>query len=472
MTAIPKKTQRHRSLIFGALAAALMLVVWSLDLGGAWFQSQAAEPKNEGVRLVITSKDAPLPTKGAAFTLLKRVTAAELNAVLDRERQVFLASPQVSADYTAPEKSTAANDIDLYTATYESTVPELGNRKIMATGLVAIPVLQRRDPLPSIIYQHGTAFGKFEVPSYAFQPTNPTGYPHYDGAYETRYMAALYGGNGYVVIAADYFGMGGSAAEPEAYFVKGSTQQASYDFYQAASAFLRSKEIETSHLFVTGWSQGGLNATGLLQKLEGEKVEVTAAFTASNPADPFTALNGLMYFPRAGIDAVWLNTIVALSLFAFENYYEEPGLAKSVLAADAYDDMQSIYERSYAGPQALGLMLDKYSQRPLLDYFQPEYRDPAFFARSRYGQLLQQSETLRQFFKTPIRTYYGSADEAIKEMVGTLVAQYQRVLIGHADEVSQSRVEAVKIPGANHRQTFVTAASLAKDWFDGFSNSQ
>jgi pimeloyl-ACP methyl ester carboxylesterase len=333
---------------------------------------------------------------------------------------------------------------------------------------VAIPVLAQRGRLPSIIYQHGTAYGKYEVPSYAFQPTNPTGHPHYDGAYETRYMAALYGGNGYAVIAADYFGMGASAAEPEAYFVKESTQQASYDFYRAASAFLRSKGIETSRLFVGGWSQGGLNATGLLEKLAAEKIKVAAAFTASNPADPFAALNGLMYFPRAEIDAVWLNTIVALSAFAFESYYDEPGLARSVIAADAYDDLRSIYERTYAGPPALGALLQRYAERPLIDYFRPEYRDPAFFAQSKYGRLLQQSETLRQFFQTPLRTYYGTHDEAIKEIMGTLVAAYQHALIGNPGDLSQSRVEAVKVVGGDHRRTFVSAASLAKDWFAEF----
>ncbi|MFN9718129.1 MAG: alpha/beta fold hydrolase [Planctomycetota bacterium] len=469
MTGIPAITQRQRGFAIVAYAAVISVAGWCTRDARLW--SQDCTSGNEGERLIRVSDETRMPT-GSVFTLLKRITVAELNVILDKERTTFLASHKGSAEYKLPAGSTARNEIELYTVTYESKIPELGNRKIVATGLVAIPVLQSRQSLPSIIYEHGTAFGKYEVPSYAFQPTNPTGFSHYDGAYETRHIAALYGGNGYVVIAPDYFGMGGSAAEPEAYFVKASTQQASYDFYMEASAFVRSRGIETSHLFVSGWSQGGLNATGLIQKLEKEKIQVTAAFTASNPADPFTALNGLMYCPRVDVDAVWLNTIVALSVFAFETYYKEPGLAKSVLAADAYDDMRSIYERSYAGPGALGALLEKYSKRPLLDYFQPDYRDPAFFAQSRYGTLLQQSETLRQLFRTPIRTYYGTADEAIKEMVGTLVADYQRVLIGHPGALMQSRVEAVSVPGGNHRQTFISAASLARDWFDEIRRPQ
>jgi pimeloyl-ACP methyl ester carboxylesterase len=409
--------------------------------------------------------------ENAVFTYLKTVTAAELGAMLDGERATFLSTHEAGQDYVVPPVASAANDIELYTVSYDSVIPEQANRKIRATGLLVLPVLPDRSKLPSIIYAHGTVFGKYEVPSYAFKESNPSGYPHYDGAYETRYMAALFGGNGYAVLAADYFGMGGSAAEPESYFVKASTQQASYDLYLDTQVFLATKGIAQTDLFVGGWSQGGLNATGLVEKLEAENVTVTAAFTASSPSDPFVALNGLMYYPRPGLDAVWLNTIVALSVFAFENYHGEKDLAKSVLAADAYDALKSIYDRSYAGPDALMAMLKDFGQRPLLDYFQTQYRDPVYFAQSRYGQLLAQAETYRQMFKAPIKTFYGTRDEAIKEMVGQLPSAYQAVLIGNEADLRQNRVSAEKVVGADHRRTFISAAPAAKAWMDGLKTS-
>lgn len=403
----------------------------------------------------------------AVFTYLKTITAAELDVILDAERTKFLSTHAAGEDYVLPPAAKAANGIEVYTVSYDSVIPEQGNRKITASGLLAIPVLPERGSLPSIIYAHGTVFGKYEVPSYAFKDENPSGYPHYDNAYETRYMAALFGGNGYAVIAADYFGMGGSAAEPEAYFVKASTQQASYDLYMDAKAFLASKGIGQSHLFVGGWSQGGLNATGLAEKLETEKAPLTASFTASSPSDPYVALNGLMYYPRQGLDAVWLNTIVALSVFAFENYHAEKDLAKSVLAPDVLDAMRSIYERSYAGPDALLAMLGKFAERPLLGYFRPEYSEPVYFAQSRYGQLLAQAETYRQMFKAPVKAFYGTRDEAIKEMVGQLPATYQSVLIGNEADLKQNRVSAEKVVGADHRRTFISGAPRAKAWMDG-----
>jgi len=403
----------------------------------------------------------------AVFTLLKTVKAAELTRMLDEERTAFLASRDAHPDYVLPPASTATNDVELYAVRYDSVIPERGNRKTSASGLLAIPVLPDRSRISAIVYEHGTVFGKYEVPSFAFQTTNPTPHPHYDAAYETRYMVALFGGNGYAVIAPDYFGMGAAADAPEAYFVKASTQQASYDCYHDAVAFLASKGITAAHLFVGGWSQGGLNATGLLEKLEREKVAVAGTFTASSPSDPFAALSGLMVHPRPGVDAPWLNTIVALSVFAFEHYHDEPDLAKSVLAPDAHDALRAIYERSYGGPEKLLAQLEPFAGRPLLGYFRAEYRDPAYFAASRYGQLLAEAETYRQLFQSPVRAYYGTQDEVVKEAIGRLSATYQGIMIGADADPALNPVVAEAVPGADHRRTFITAAPAAKAWMDG-----
>ena len=99
----------------------------------------------------------------------------------------------------------------LYRVTYASVVPERGNKPIVATGLIAIPdVAGTRFPMVS--YQHGTVYGKQEVPSFPEQSS------------ETQLMIAQFAGQGYVVIGADYFGMG-SSTEPEGYMVKASVRE-------------------------------------------------------------------------------------------------------------------------------------------------------------------------------------------------------------------------------------------------------
>lgn len=406
----------------------------------------------------------------AVFTYLKTVSAAELTRMLDAERATFIATQTPGEGYELPPVSTAANDVELYTVVYQSQVPEQGGKPITATGLVAIPVLADRSELPLIIYEHGTVYGKYEVPSYAFVASNPSDFAHYDGSYETRYMTGLFAGNGYALVAPDYFGMGGSAAQPEAYFVKASTQQASEDLYLDAIRFLQSKGIAQKELFVGGWSQGGLNATGLQERLEANGIPVTATYTASAPADPYAALNGLLFYPRVGIDAPWVNTIMALSVFAFENYFGPADLAKSTLDPAVYDDMKAIYERSYEGQEGLKQIMERNASRGLLEYLKPELRDPVRFGNSEYGRLLASNETYRQTFRAPVRMYFGSHDEVVKQMIGVLMAAYQAVLIGNWSDQSKSNVNPINVKGGTHRLTFITAAPAAKAWMDGLRN--
>ena len=400
----------------------------------------------------------------ASFKFLRTVSASELNLILTQERDGFMKAATTVAPYAMPSASRAVNDVDLFTVEYDSVVPEQGRRIVRATGLVALPKAQADAAVPLMSYQHGTVFGKYEVPSFAFKKENPTGFPHYDGAYETRYMVALFAGNGFVLMAADYFGMGGDAQSGEAYFVKESTQQATFDLYLDVQKFLKEKNILSSQFFLGGWSQGGLNTTGFLQRLESEGVKVNGAFTASAPSDPFAALNGLMYFPREGIDAVWIHSILALTAFSYENYYSKPGLARSVIHPAYYTDMESIYKRSYESPANLLALFHKFGRQPLTAYFKDEYKDPSFFANSVYGHLLRSNETYQQLYKAPLKMYFGSRDEVVKEAIGTLASTYQKILIGTASEEARSTIQTQRVLGADHRATFITAAPDALNW--------
>lgn len=405
----------------------------------------------------------------AVFTLLETVSVDALNHILDEERTVFLQSQKPGPGYVMPAIATATNPVEIYSVRYESRIPELGDRKVEATGLVAVPVVANRASLPLISYQHGTVFGKYEVPSFSFRRTNPGGHPHYDGAYETRQMVGQFAGDGYVLMAADYFGMGGSAGMPEAFFVKASAQQANYDLYKDVVKFLETKGIAPRRLFLGGWSLGGLNTMGFLQRLEQERVQVTAAFTASSPNDPFAALNGFLYSPRPGVDAPWLDTILALSVFAYEHYYQEKDLARSVLNPRHYDDLRSIYERSYADPEQFGGMLERLASTPLIEFLREEYRDPAYFANSAYGRRLAAAETFRQQFKSPVRMFCGTTDEAVRESVGAVARDYQRVLLGGTPD-ARNPIEVEPVEGGNHRLTFIAAVPVAKAWMDSLKD--
>lgn len=412
----------------------------------------------------------PVQAKSATFTLLKVVQPAELDRILTTERDEFSGQGKGTPEYQMPMANNAKNAVEIYSVRYEAAIPELGGKTVIASGMLALPVLPDRRAIPLISYQHGTVFGKYEVPSYAFQGISPAGQSHYDGAYETRYMTGIFAGNGYALMAADYFGMGAGAADPEAYFVKSVTQEANHELYKDVQLFLSSKGISPSHVFLGGWSLGGLNTTGFLERLEGANVQVKATFTASSPADPYAALHGLMFHPRPGLDAPWTNTILALTVFSAEKYHNRNGLARSVIHPKFYDDLKSVYDRSYGSEKELYALLTKLSGIPLLDFFREEYRDPTYLRKSEYGRLLADAETYRFAMQSPVKAFYGSQDEVIKEEIGRLPGIYQGILVGDLEETKKNPVQLHRVVGANHRLTFITAAPMAKAWMDSLQS--
>ena len=401
----------------------------------------------------------------ANFTYIATKSVEELNQMLKVERKEFLADTSPNKAYRIPKATKAKNAVDLYRVEYESVIPEQGNRRIVAYGLVAIPKTDGPATLPFVSYQHGTVFGKKEVPSYSFLTDDPY---RYHNSYETRLAVAQFGGNGYVVMAADYFGMGDSS-EPEGYLVKRSHQQACLDLYLAVKDWLASeRKIEQNHLFLSGWSQGGFVTMAFLEKLEEKGITVTASSTAAAPVDLYSSFNGVIYHKRP-LDAVWLSTTFSLSSFAFENYYQMPGLVDRLFKPEYVPSIQKLYYRNYTNLeelQALILSLARYDEKSkgyvsdIGMLLKDEYRDPSVFGLSEFGQLAAQSEAYRWHFKTPVKMYFGTLDEAVPPRVATLAADYQKAM-------GNKRVVIAKpVPRANHRGAYVTAVSKQLPWFN------
>jgi pimeloyl-ACP methyl ester carboxylesterase len=375
-------------------------------------------------------EDSPVAVvSGIRYEFLERWDIDRLNKILDVDTPAFAGIPVA---YTP-----ARNAVRLYRVTYPSVVPERGNEPIVATGLIAIPDVPGAS-FPMVSYQHGTVYERQQVPSFP------------DQSPETQLMIAQFAGQGYLLVGADYFGMGVSQ-EPEGYMVKGSHQQATYDMIVASRAVLDHMKLASTDLFLAGWSQGGFVTMALLEKLESVGVPVKAAATASAPVDVFVALNGFLNFPRK-IDAPWVNTLFILSSFAFENYYGMPGLARSVLNDDVYDLARKAYEKQPVDPSTIPTDLHK--------LIRAEYFDPQFFAQSAYGRLVAQTQSYRWVVKTPVRNYYGETDEVISVGLGRLAMSYQQAL-------GNQRVEAISTGDTTHRGTFARATPQWKAWFDG-----
>ena len=365
------------------------------------------------------------------YEFIGRWDADKLNTILTDDTPKFFG---VAVRYTA-----AKNAVKLYRVTYSSVVPERGNKPIAATGLVAVPDIAGTS-FPMVSYQHGTVYGKQEVPSFP------------DQSPETQLMLAQFAGQGYIVIGADYFGMGPSK-EPEGYMVKASHQQATYDMLLASRAVLADLKLSNTKLFIGGWSQGGFITMAFLEKLEAAGVKIDAAATASAPVDVSVVLNGFLSFPRKN-DAAWVNSLFILSSFAFENYYGVPGLSRSLFNDEYYDLARKVYLREPF--HVADVPTDLHT------LIKPDYFNAQFFAESAYGKLVAQTQAYRWVIKSPVRNYYGEADEAIAVGVGQLAMTYQRAM-GNGNPV----IEAVSTGLTSHRGTYATAVPQWKTWFEG-----
>ena len=371
-------------------------------------------------------------TSGITYQHIGRWDVSRLNHILKVEAPAFTG---FKVDYKP-----ARNAVDLFRVIYPSVIPEKNNKPTMTSGLIAIPA-DIGASARLVSYQHGTVYGKQEVPSFPEQSP------------ETQLMIAAFAGRGDILLGADYIGLGLSD-EPESYMVLGSQQQATADMIRAGQAVLADRGIQSRDLCLAGWSEGGFVTMGLLERLEGEGIAVKAAATASAPVDPFLALSGFLFFPRPN-DAPWINSIFVLSAFAYEYYYDAPGLAESLFDPKYIDECRNFYLRKPVDITNIPADLRRLIRA---EYFLPNY-----FMQSEYGRLIHRNQVFRWIVETPTRNYYGEADEAITVGLGKLAMHYQKAM-------GNTKVNAISAGrDATHRGTFARAVLGWSNWFEEMS---
>lgn len=359
-----------------------------------------------------------------------------LNTILNKEVPEII---ETKVNYTA-----AKNAVKLYQVEYHSVIPEQNNRPTVASGLIAIPATGARS-MPLVSYQHGTIYGNMGVPS------TP------DNSWETQLMIAQFGGQGYVVIGTDYFGLG-SSKEKDSYIVLNSQVQASYDMYEAAKRFLNKENISISQFFISGWSQGGVITMAFLERLEAYGVRVKAAGTVAAQCDGFIMTNGFLSHPRK-IDANWVTTMFILTAFSFEEYYQIPGLAKGVFTDEQYELAKRVYMKDTT------LTYENFPL-DLRKLIRPEYFDPLYYQQSAYGKLMLNMHPYRWDIKTPVHMYYGDIDQCLTIDLARLPYNWQRAMGNDKVEVFSTG------PDATHRISYGRAVPEWKKWFDSLCVSK
>jgi pimeloyl-ACP methyl ester carboxylesterase len=331
----------------------------------------------------------------------------------------------------------------LYRVAYETMIPELGNQKVIAYGLVAIPE-GATNGSPVLSYQHGTAFGKEEAPS------------NIEQSMETKLALLQFASQGYIVVAADYIGNGPLSTAANTYFIKGSSEQAMFDMHTASMAFLKKMSITPGKLFLLGWSQGGYNTLLHFRMLEKNNVSIAGVATASGPADPMRmVVRGL--FARRSFDAPWSSPALSNVMFAYEKYYNLGSFTKLFIKADSnrYQIAKEFYD--FKIPVADYLRVGGYS---LDSIFTPEAFETARTTSHPFWELFSQAASYRWLSQAPLRQYYSNRDEVVTADIGKLAVDYQ-TSIGKTNATSHDAG-----PNADHRSVYLYSLVDVKPWFD------
>ncbi len=353
----------------------------------------------------------------------------------------FIMASMKAADFRGGLVSGTYKKVALHRVAYESVIPELGNQRVIAYGLVAIPE-GATNGTPVVSYQHGTVFEKDNAPS------NP------DASMETKLALLQFASQGYIVVAADYFGNGPLSTLPNSYFVKRSTEQAMFDMHTASMSLLKSLNITPGKLFLLGWSQGGYNTLLHFRMLEKANIPIAAVATASGPGDPLRMITHGMYNPR-DFDAVFEAPALSNLIFAYEGYYQLPNISKLFIktekleaARDFYDFRMGWFEYRTYGSDTLAAI------------FQPVLFETGKTVGHPFWELLSNAASYRFLGQAPLRQYYSSRDEVVTADVGKIAVDYQTSL-GKPNATSH---DAGK--DADHRSVYLKTLVEVKPWFD------
>lgn len=378
-------------------------------------------------------------------------TNERVQAIVDSVLDVFMTGRTMQPDAFRARLLQARHGVRLYKIAYTSKIPEKNNQATTAYGLIAIPdsILPGA---PMVSYQHGTIFDR------SWAPSNP------DGSIELQFQLSQFASQGYIVIAADYFGNTVGTKDPNSYGMSACIAQACVDMLRASKQMLAKQNIVPGKLFLSGWSQGGAATNAFLHQLEREKIPVAAAVTASGPADLVAFIQKTVNKPSPFV-APYFPAVITNMLFSFEEYYGLKGLAKESIQPQFLDAARKLYDfemlfGAYADTVIFAKDKGTPRVRSMQEIFTQQFLDDSKMVSTNFWKLINDFSGYRQLLQTPYRGFYSYRDEAVMAEVSKIMVDYQKSIGNTAIESFDAGANA------DHGCVYLESIIYAKPWFD------
>jgi len=385
----------------------------------------------------------------AGYRVLTRVVAIEIASQAGGTTRGTLVHAEQYAYYpgalvrgvvalaSLPERVPVEAGVTLYRVRYWTAHRD--GAPTIASGLVAIP-----DSSPArgvVSYHHGTN-------------TYRHGAPSAPGIGEGAFVSAVFAGGGYIVVAADYIGLG-TNTDVHPYYVTESTTNAVIDLLRAAHALTAQLGVAwPGRLYLTGFSQGGHTTMATHRALESLGDPTLAVAASAAIAGPFDLAK--FSVPRAlggasPSDALYLAYLAIAYAHAYKqpitSLLREPYATTLPVLFDGEHDNEDILAGLPATPRAM---------------FVPEFLEDFDAGRpSWFYDALVENGAIQWPAKAPIRLYYGENDVDVSPKE----AEFAEAALA----AQGAAVKRISVGPRDHGETILHAAPNVRLWFDEIS---
>jgi hypothetical protein len=320
---------------------------------------------------------------------------------------------------------------NFYRVTYSTT--NYDNNKIWVSGLLAVP--DSKEIKGIVSYQHGTNTDRNYAPS---KPTTDEGMP----------LASLFAGNGYILLAADYIGLGVSQEIPT-YVHVSSTTNAVVDFIKIGSKIINELTAgKNSNLFLVGFSQGAAATAGVHRELEKNNPTGLTLKASACIAGPYNIKDISVKYGIACKSTLYLGYVA----HSYSHIYG--GDLSSIIKAE-YVNLVSTW---FDGSKSWQYVINASPAEPGDLYTQDMIDDINNGNNNWFTAAAEQNETYRWKPVAKIRLIYGTTDTDVSPQDAISAYAYMNSIGGN--------VELVNAGEYDHMQCCYYSLPEIQKWFN------